>query len=150
MGHKGRRRKRKAEKNTLPGGFNTRLDLPDRFSPEDVLSQIGEHARMFQGYRVSMGSVRYKLFAQSLVCVGCGMEGKFFLLRKNPNPHPGYDGPPRAHFNLWGEAEDGTLILFTKDHILPKYHGGKNRLENYQTMCCICNTRKGDKLESGE
>ena len=33
----------------------------------------------------------------------------------------------------------------TKDHILPKSRGGKNHISNMQTMCCRCNSKKGDK-----
>jgi len=140
------RKRRKTD--TLPGGYNTRLDLPDRYDPDVVLGLIGERALMFHGFRVKMGSPRYKVFDQNLCCVDCGLEGKFFLLRKNPSPLIDYDGPPRAHFNLWGEAEDGTLILFTKDHIKPRHRGGKNTMLNYQTMCCVCNERKGDSYEA--
>jgi 5-methylcytosine-specific restriction endonuclease McrA len=34
----------------------------------------------------------------------------------------------------------------TKDHIVPKSKGGKDMLSNTQTMCVICNTKKGDTL----
>lgn len=36
----------------------------------------------------------------------------------------------------------------TKDHIIPKSKGGKDELNNYQTMCVICNVKKGNKIES--
>ena len=34
----------------------------------------------------------------------------------------------------------------TKDHIYPKRHGGKDTIENMQTMCAICNSEKGSKI----
>ena len=36
----------------------------------------------------------------------------------------------------------------TKDHIIPKSKGGKDILDNFQTMCFECNTKKGNKYES--
>jgi 5-methylcytosine-specific restriction endonuclease McrA len=41
------------------------------------------------------------------------------------------------------------LVLMTQDHIMPRSKGGANRLENLQTMCCVCNNRKGNSY-SGE
>ena len=35
----------------------------------------------------------------------------------------------------------------TKDHILPKSKGGKDEIDNYQTMCIRCNKAKGNNLE---
>jgi 5-methylcytosine-specific restriction endonuclease McrA len=54
--------------------------------------------------------------------------------------NPGDDVP---HFNLYGE-EHGRLVLMTKDHILARSKGGEDILENYQTMCCVCNNLKGN------
>lgn len=41
-------------------------------------------------------------------------------------------------------SEDGMEI--TIDHIKPKSLGGKNTIENYQTMCLECNVNKGNTL----
>lgn len=46
--------------------------------------------------------------------------------------------------NLYGYDKDGNEVLMTKDHIVPKSLGGRNCLENYQTMCCVCNCNKGN------
>jgi hypothetical protein len=54
--------------------------------------------------------------------------------------NPGDSSP---HFNLYAE-EDARLILMTKDHILAKSKGGQDVLENFQTMCAICNNLKGN------
>jgi hypothetical protein len=86
-------------------------------------------------YMVRMNSDRYFVFQRSRVCVSCGMLGTKMVLDINP-------GDQSPHFNLYGE-ENGRLVLMTKDHIVPKSKGGQDALENYQTMCCICNNLKG-------
>lgn len=53
---------------------------------------------------------------------------------------------PSAHFNLYAE-KDGESRLMTKDHIIPKSKGGKNHLDNLQTMCDHCNSKKGSTYD---
>ena len=91
---------------------------------------------IIEGYNVYPKSMRYKnFFTHGYKCCVCGKEGTYFYLdvdeKQNKN---------RGHFNLY--ADDGTLM--TKDHIVPKSKGGKNHINNYQTMCCQCNTNKGN------
>lgn len=89
-----------------------------------------------EGYKVYTKSLRYATFYQKgCRCVSCGKEGSYFLLDEG-------DQPDRRHFNLY--AADGTLI--TKDHILPKKHGGKDTVDNMQTMCVVCNRAKGCRM----
>lgn len=47
---------------------------------------------------------------------------------------------------LYAVDQDGEEVMMTKDHIIPVSKGGKNTLENYQTMCRKCNVQKGNKL----
>ena len=91
---------------------------------------------------VPMGSHRYQLFAEKgTTCVRCGLVGTYFALERGIN-----DNPNRFHFNLYGKDEKGVEVMITKDHIIPRSRGGKNRIDNYQPMCYRCNQRKADKL----
>lgn len=76
-------------------------------------------------------------FLKELQCATCGIQASFFALENNT---AGW------HLNLYGTDADGKEVLFTKDHILPKSKGGRNNIENYQTMCATCNHKKGNKI----
>jgi hypothetical protein len=87
---------------------------------------------------VNRHSIRLLTFKRSTKCVACGVEGELFSLERNGNP--GY------HFNMYGRNEHGHLVLMTKDHIVPKSKGGSNGLDNMQTMCTKCNSKKADTM----
>tara|TARA_Y100000034_G_scaffold6762_1_gene7444 strand:- start:7304 stop:7957 length:654 start_codon:yes stop_codon:yes gene_type:complete len=112
------------------------------FGLEEVLPFISksddkkEYSVGEKTYNVRMNSDRYFVFLKNIRCVSCGLEGQKMILELNP----GDDVP---HFNLYGE-EHGRLVLMTKDHILARSKGGEDILENYQTMCCVCNNLKGN------
>lgn len=93
----------------------------------------------FDGDMIKATSQRYIVFKKSCVCCKCGLKGSFFAKEKT-------DKDDSYHLNLYG-IKEGKEILFTKDHIVPKSLGGKDKIENYQTMCSICNFEKGNKLE---
>ena len=91
---------------------------------------------------VPMGSHRYQLFAEKgTKCVSCGIVGIYFALERGQK-----DNPKRFHFNLYGRDKRGYEVMITKDHIVPRSKGGKNRLSNYQPMCYRCNQKKADKV----
>lgn len=92
------------------------------------------------GITVKMESQRYQVFFEhGTDCVKCGLKGAYFWLEQcKGNPGSAW------HFNLYGVRDDGTEILMTKDHIVPKSKGGKNHLSNYQPMCARCNATKGN------
>lgn len=91
-------------------------------------------------------SDRYKtFFVKGYKCSTCGIEGSFFALeRDKKNCHK--NSVERYHLNLYGYDKDGNEILMTKDHIIPKSLGGENKVENYQTMCKLCNKMKGNDI----
>lgn len=92
-------------------------------------------------YKVHKGSQRYHLFKKKgLTCTHCGRTAnKCFLEISHGQGN-------MAHFNFYEVLEGFKDRLFTKDHIIPKALGGKNVLNNYQTMCMCCNGKKGATL----
>ena len=126
-----------------------------RYSIEEVFDMIGQECLNISevkgskenievdGFLVHRRSMRYATFYQKgCKCVQCGKEGAYFQLdegEENSNNTPAN----RRHFNLY--AEDGTLM--TKDHILPKKWGGKDTIDNFQTMCEHCNVAKGSQYD---
>ena len=102
--------------------------------------QVG-HVNL-EGQNVNCGSVRLRLFASTdCTCVRCGKVATTFIL-ESLDPKAG-----RPHLNLYGKRQDGSLLLFTKDHILPRALSGSDRLVNMQVMCRDCNFKKDFKLQ---
>jgi hypothetical protein len=90
------------------------------------------------GVEVKISSQRYVVFKKSTKCCNCELEGQFFAIEKNKR-----NNTNKYHLNLYAIDEDGNEVLMTKDHIKPVAKGGKNHIINYQTMCRICNEKKG-------
>ena len=131
-------------------GVNKTADIKNKaYSIEEVYEVIKDdmfvkranpNRVMFDGDEIKANSQRLQLFyTKGFKCVECGTEGKFFVKLKNKHDN-------RYHLELVGKTPDGTYILMTKDHITPKSKGGRNTLENYQTMCVVCNMKKGNKI----
>jgi len=96
---------------------------------------------LFDGDEIKSTSQRYQVFfTKGIRCVSCGIEGKYFAKEKGHG-----SSQDRYHLNLYAIDENGKEVLMTKDHIIPRSKGGLNRLENYQTMCQICNSKKGSE-----
>jgi 5-methylcytosine-specific restriction endonuclease McrA len=143
-----------AMKSAAPNVKNVRgaRQILKEYRIEEVLPYIpmmgGEKEREYHvennTFKVKMYSARYKMFFNNLSCVRCGVVGTFFKLERMT------DGvTDRAHFNLYAvHPVTGEDVLMTKDHILPRSKGGKDKLPNYQTMCTFCNNDKGNELEA--
>lgn len=117
-----------------------------RYTLDEVIPFIERNSERqdFNGDMIRLSSDRLLLFKEKGVrCVTCGLEGQFFLKLRSKKEKI----DEHWHFNLYAE-KDGELVLFTKDHIIPKSKGGPNHLSNYQTMCEPCNMHKGNKLET--
>ncbi len=94
------------------------------------------------GDAIKLGSDRYKTFKfKGLACVvpGCGLVGSFFAKEMGTGSKI-----ISYHMNLYALDGDGNEVLMTKDHIIPKSKGGKDFIENYQTMCTVHNCEKGN------
>lgn len=89
-------------------------------------------------YKLKKKSLRYRLFNENTTCVDCGLVGTHYLIQQNIDTDE-YNINNRHHANLYGTNELGEEILMTKDHIIRKQDGGKDNIENLQTMCWICN-----------
>jgi len=88
-------------------------------------------------------SQRYILFTeQKQECHTCGLKASFWALQKDSN-----NESKRYHLNLYGVSNEGEVILFTKDHIIPKSLGGKDKADNYQSMCSCCNAEKSNDIK---
>lgn len=114
----------------------------NEFKLKDVFAAMNRGKKTKLGkHRVKVGSCRLRLFKKNHKCVNCGLEANTFILEKC------HTSDVTPHLNMYRKCRNGRLILFTKDHIIPKSKGGKTHMSNLQTMCCYCNVCKGDKVE---
>lgn len=129
--------------------YSPPYDRLAKVSVEEVLPHIiaNLHNREkvkveFAGVKVNVQSVRLRTFAtQSIDCACCAVKGAFFAIERSVSK----DGKPAGnyHLNLWGLNDFDEEILMTHDHKLARSLGGKDKLENTETMCGPCNWKKG-------
>lgn len=105
----------------------------------------GNRYKLLAGYSVRINSSALRMFKKSPKCKHCGVEGNTFVLLRDKKTQTS-----RPHLAFFHKQKNGTLLLMTKDHVLPKSKGGENRQENIQTLCQICNGAKGNKVEGTE
>jgi len=90
----------------------------------------------YDGFLVKMNSQRYQLFKyKGCTCVKCGRVGTHFRLQRH------FENKV-YHFGLYSDDE----IEMTKDHCIPRKHGGSDTIDNYQVMCSECNFEKDHLL----
>lgn len=113
------------------------VSIPELFQK---ISESGAYISFTVGdkiFSVKRTSQRYRLFKKNgLKCVVCKKVANKAYLESN------VDGE-RPHVNFYLSRPGMKDLLFTKDHILPKAKGGKDTMSNYQTMCQVCNSKKG-------
>lgn len=115
------------------------LDVNDIIPLIDKSTKAEMH---YLGNRVKLHSLRLQTFKnKGCVCVRCGLLGtKFIVERDMYHKNMVNQGP--YHINLYGYTIHGNERLFTKDHILARANGGRDQLDNMQTMCENCNRKK--------
>lgn len=112
----------------------------------EVFQHVGKKEHTFwvgnTPYTVKMRSMRYKVFkVKGITCVKCGRVGTHFAIERS-NGQTG-----RFHLNLYATEPDGTEVLMTRDHTIPRSKGGPNTVSNQEPMCTHCNGRKADNYE---
>ena len=97
----------------------------------------------FNGQTVGISSLRLQTFAEhGTTCKCCGLEATHFAIERNLTDEK--NNAP-YHLNLYGVNQKGEEVLFTHDHKLARALGGRDAIDNTQTMCCFCNWTKGDE-----
>ena len=114
-----------------------------RYPAEKVIPAVAKLGRsrifvMVNGSYISIkrNNQKYAVFGKSCVCAKCGRVGNMASIDKQNGVF---------FVNLYS-VKNGKAVLMTKDHIHPKSKGGRDTLDNYQTMCYPCNSRKGAKV----
>lgn len=101
-------------------------------------------------FMVKSSSYRLELFRQNPKCVSCHRVGHLWMLQAHHRNE-------RPHLNLfhvgeeceeWKRLSVDGLVMMTKDHIVPRSLGGPTNWGNLQTMCAICNGKKGNQMHS--
>ena len=142
-------KEREIDKNNKGYTYTSNIILQDQtaYDVNTILDKIimtdrkEKHRINLDGDDVNISSLRLQTFKKhGTICKKCGIEGLVFIKQKTINQN-------RFHLNLFGFNHRGDLVLMTKDHIKPKSKGGKDHIDNMQTMCTICNGLKGDFYE---
>jgi 5-methylcytosine-specific restriction endonuclease McrA len=109
------------------------------FTPKELsATSFPEALVMIAGDPINMTSLKLQTFRENGVrCRICGCKGSYFAKEK-------YPAEPYYHLNLYA-LKDGREVQMTKDHIIPITKGGRDRLNNFQTLCIECNRKKASK-----
>jgi 5-methylcytosine-specific restriction endonuclease McrA len=107
-----------------------------RYKILEVLSFSEGLKRIKNSKSHRLQSLSYLIKNKGTKCVNenCDNEGSKFMI--------GLDRGGGVHIDLYTHDN----ILMTIDHIIPKSKEGPNHVNNYQLMCCTCNSNKGNKI----
>lgn len=95
------------------------------------------------GVRVVCNPQKLSAFQRNMKCACCGLEGNVFLAERQTQ------NSPHVHLNLYN-VSNGKVTMFTVDHILPDSLAGRSHVDNFQTMCSVCNTGKQNLMSATE
>lgn len=98
------------------------------------------------GITLNCRSTRMKLLFvhKEWTCRCCGIKASFAAVERSPS------SKVWKSLNFYGYDWNGQEVLLTWDHIKPRSLGGRNTLQNSQTLCVLCNTIKGNDLHFRE
>jgi 5-methylcytosine-specific restriction endonuclease McrA len=125
-------------------GTHNGLTRIQEFTIEEVFDWIKDNnTHVFweeNGYSIKPRMFyRARIYSEKgMICGNCGLTGTYFALEK--------DKGGGMHLDLYGKNETGD-VMFTIDHIKPSSKGGKHKMDNFQTMCKVCNEKKADDYE---
>lgn len=108
------------------------------FTPKELSSKsFPEAMKSIAGDPINVTSQKLQTFKSAGTrCSICGVKGAYFAKEKYPDEE-------YFHLNLYA-LKEGVEVLMTKDHIVPIAKGGRDKLNNYQTLCVNCNRKKGN------
>jgi 5-methylcytosine-specific restriction endonuclease McrA len=106
------------------------------YTPKELSAKSFPDAmKVIGGDPINVSSLKLQTFKSSGTrCRICGAKGSYFAKERYPSE-------PHYHLNLYCLKGDEE-VLMTKDHIIPVSKGGRDRLNNYQTLCIECNRKK--------
>jgi hypothetical protein len=97
-----------------------------------TVSKSKKKKTIIVGELVKVSSLRLTTFKEKgIKCCSCDRVGTHFRLQRQFKE-------PFFHLALWSDDD----VEMTKDHIVPKSKGGYDHLDNMQTMCAKCNSKK--------
>lgn len=100
-------------------------------------------SQKFDGTEVLFEEIKYLVLKEKgFKCCSCPTVGTYFALERTAGY--GKSKYNNWHFNLYGKNEYEHEVMMTRDHVTPSSRGGKDELENMQTMCESCNMKKGN------
>lgn len=116
----------------MPKKKSPKIQIIKELSFDDVIQSEKICSSIFFGT-----AKRIKLLKKlGHTCVSCGRSASRLQKCKNLKDNNSI---------FWRILSEDDIEI-TVDHIKPKSLGGKNTLENYQTMCFECNVNKGNTL----
>lgn len=116
------------------------------------IADLPKHSRIVAGKEVSLASgieLFVSLRNQPIVCWKCKCVADRWVATLGKN-----DNKSKPVLNLYAVRMHKTkkgaiipkLVMMTRDHIIPKSHGGKDLVENLRPGCETCNGNRGNEM----
>lgn len=125
--------------------YSKEVSLDEGFAISDITDK---YSRLIAGKEVSLcsGIALFKsLRNQPIVCWKCNAIADRWVCGKGKT-----DLQSKPVLNLFGRTPTGLLVMMTRDHIIPKSLGGVDHNENLRPGCEVCNSDRGNELNSAD